>query len=252
MLAIVVLLVVVAAALLLVRLLQDRADLRGMSDHHRAMDALHKVADAPHEDRPVSRKPAAPTAAAPILTTPWPSAPHRRRMPAWRRPALVAGLVALIATAIAGIGTLSGPHRTRVATTTHRSATTVPAKTGTSAPKQPPASQAPTPLQPAAEQTTALQPAKADARTADYIVGTAPFSVVVTAGGPCWLQVRTATGQVLFTGTLAPGQIQTFSGTDLRLRLGAAGNVTLQVNGSSLVVPVKTPDPYSVRVAQTA
>src|SRR5207302_2978347 len=144
---------------------------------------------------------------------------------------------------------------TRVATTTaHRTGTptTAPAATGAETPKATPSTPPPTPLQPAAEQTTALQPAKADARTADYVVGTAPFSVVVTAGGPCWLQVRTAAGQILFTGTLAPGQIQTFSGTDLRLRLGAAGNVTLQVNGSSLVVPVKTPDPYDVRVSQTA
>jgi hypothetical protein len=243
--AIVILLVVVVAAMLLVRLLQNRPDTRGMADHRRAMEALHKLAGPPVERQP---SPAVQPVSVPVPAI----RPALRRPPAprsWRRPALVAGLAMLVGTAVAGITTAStGSHRTRVATTTRRAPTTSAPTNRPAAPVAP----APTPLQPAAEQTTALQPAKADARTADYVIANAPFSIVVTAGGPCWLQVRNATGQVLFTGTLTPGQIQTFSGDDLRLRLGAAGNVTLQVNGSSLVVPVKTPDPYSVRVAQTA
>jgi len=259
---------VVAAAMLLVHLLQNRQDMRGMADHHRAMEALHKVAETPSgrtsarlaqpDQEPARRpEPVRPLTLSRLAPPPAPSRrPRRLRrsrrrpvMAAWGRPALVAALVLLVGTGVAGISKI--PARSGHRSTAAVNASKVPPKPAPTPKSSPTTAPPATTLQPASEQTTALQPAKADARNADFAVGNAPFSVVVTAGGPCWLQVRTAAGQLLFSGTMAPGQIQTFSGTDLRLRLGAVGNVTMQVNGSSLVVPVRTPDPYNVRVAQT-
>ena len=131
-----------------------------------------------------------------------------------------------------------------------RSTTTVPAAAAptTGAPSAATATAPAAPGIPVAN----LAPTRADARAAAFVVGGGPFSIVVTAGGPCWIEVRDASRQVIFVGTMAPGETRQFQGTDLRLRLGAAGNVSLQVNGSPLDIPVRTPDPYNVRVAQTA
>ena len=150
-----------------------------------------------------------------------------------RNAVTAAGLLVLASATVAALTTDGKPHAAPAAASRH------------------PAAATPTPT-PAPVEVATLAPTRADARTADFVVGGGPFSIVVTAGGPCWLEVRDARRQVVFVGTLAPGETKQFSGTDLRLRLGAAGNVTLQVNGSSLDLPVRTPDPYNVRIAQTA
>jgi hypothetical protein len=253
--AILVLFLVVVAAFVIVRGFQNRPDLRGMSEHDRTMEALHKLADTPPAGTTVVTRPGRPATPNPALweLTRVQSAPIRqmgearlpRQSPGRRvqRIVTVAGLLVMVSAAIAGFTTQAerspskaSPHP---ATTVAHPTATVPA---------PAAPETPAPVIPIAS----LTPIKADARAANFVVGGGPFSIVVTAGGPCWMEVRDANRHVIFMGTLAPGETRQFQGTDLRLRLGAASNVSLLVNGSSLDLPVRTPDPYNVRVAQTA
>jgi hypothetical protein len=64
--------------------------------------------------------------------------------------------------------------------------------------------------------------------------------VLTAAGGDSWLQVRagSARGEVLYDGMLRRGQSFRVERRRLWLRLGAASNVRLAVNGSRLAVPV--------------
>ena len=64
----------------------------------------------------------------------------------------------------------------------------------------------------------------------------APFTVSLNStSGSCWVNVSTATGQVLFEGTLAPGQQQQFTGSAaLVVRLGNRPVMQLSVNGTPL------------------
>jgi hypothetical protein len=60
--------------------------------------------------------------------------------------------------------------------------------------------------------------------------------------GDCWVEVRagSATGQPLYAGTLATGRSLRFNRPKLWLRLGAASNVDMVVNGRPSSVPPGT------------
>lgn len=60
--------------------------------------------------------------------------------------------------------------------------------------------------------------------------------------GDCWVEVRvgSATGEVLYAGTLATGRTLRFSREKVWLRLGAASNVDIVVNGRPSTVPPGT------------
>jgi cytoskeleton protein RodZ len=65
--------------------------------------------------------------------------------------------------------------------------------------------------------------------------------LVVTAGrGPCWLQVHrgSATGRILFQGTLDRGQKQLFTGRRLWITLDRPENLTTVLNGRTRRLPV--------------
>ncbi|MDQ1395133.1 MAG: hypothetical protein QOG64_392 [Acidimicrobiaceae bacterium] len=255
---IVLLVVMVVAAVVLVRGQQNQPDLRGMNDHDRAMAALHKLAEPglPGPSGPRTTAGAGAVGAGAVAATGWSGPSPRSLWPRWRRPAIalavLVGVGAVVTTRLIG-----GSDRPVVHTAARPAPSAAPVDRASAptpggpsgAPAAPPAPPA-TALQPVAEQTTALAPAAVDGRGATYLVTHAPFTLVLTAGGPCWAEVRDANRQVLYRGTLAPGEVQTFTGTDLSLRMGAIGNVTIQVDGASLVFPVHDPVAYNVRVAR--
>jgi hypothetical protein len=63
---------------------------------------------------------------------------------------------------------------------------------------------------------------------------------VTADGGASYLEVRvgSATGRPLWTGVLAEGQSLRFAKRRLWLRLGAAGNLSLELNGESVDTPI--------------
>jgi hypothetical protein len=60
--------------------------------------------------------------------------------------------------------------------------------------------------------------------------------------GDCWVEVRaeSSSGDVLYAGTLATGKTLRFNREKLWLRLGAAANVDITVNGRPSTVPPGT------------
>lgn len=60
--------------------------------------------------------------------------------------------------------------------------------------------------------------------------------------GDCWVEVRagSSTGELLYAGTLATGKALRFNREKLWLRLGAASNVDITVNGRPSSVPPGT------------
>jgi Domain of unknown function (DUF4115) len=69
-----------------------------------------------------------------------------------------------------------------------------------------------------------------------------PTLVLTATRGDCWVEVRagTATGATLFAGTLSTGRSLRFSRPKIWLRLGAASNVDIVVNGRPSSVPPGT------------
>jgi cytoskeleton protein RodZ len=70
---------------------------------------------------------------------------------------------------------------------------------------------------------------------------TPAVSLVVRARrGPCWLQVHrtSATGPILFQGTLEPGQRQLFTGGKLWITLDRPENLLTILNGHTRLLPV--------------
>jgi Domain of unknown function (DUF4115) len=104
------------------------------------------------------------------------------------------------------------------------------------------------PPAPQAETTAGLRPqAEAIARKSPAKPGHKPkiagMTLILTATrGDCWVEVRSgsATGAPLYSGTLASGRSLRFSRPKLWLRLGAASNVDVVVNGRPSSVPPGT------------
>lgn len=64
-----------------------------------------------------------------------------------------------------------------------------------------------------------------------------------------WLLVRrtSASGRLVYQGTLATGDSRTFTGTSFNVRFGAAANVEATLNGKTLPLPSGT---YSVTIGR--
>lgn len=74
-------------------------------------------------------------------------------------------------------------------------------------------------------------------------IAPAAISLTISATrGDCWVEVRagSATGALLYAGTLASGESIRFNRKKLWLRLGAAANVDVLVNGRPSTVPSGT------------
>jgi hypothetical protein len=84
-----------------------------------------------------------------------------------------------------------------------------------------------------------LVPVTASTTAATYDVPGAPYSVTLSATGPCWVEaVDVDSGQVLWEGTLEDGQNQTVPATSgLFLRLGNTPDVTVSAGGQTVQLP---------------
>ena len=103
-------------------------------------------------------------------------------------------------------------------------------------------------------QTTMPPPAQvhassSTATTADYGAPATGYTVALRATGPCWVEATAAsTGDVVWTGTMTPGQTRSVPATgSLILRLGAPENVSVTLNGSPVVLPSGYQSPFDMK-----
>lgn len=100
-------------------------------------------------------------------------------------------------------------------------------------------------------QTTAPATIQADTSSATSVSYTAPasaYTIDLTASGPCWVYATdTATGKVLWTGTLQVGGSQAIPATgNITVRLGAAFDVTISLDSKPVILPAGHGSPYDV------
>ena len=92
--------------------------------------------------------------------------------------------------------------------------------------------------QPAAAAAATSSSAPAGQGPGAGIPRAAPAHLTITArGGPCYLVVREGNrrGEVLFRGTLVPGQTVQLAGPRLWMRAGATQNIALSLDGEPVV-----------------
>jgi hypothetical protein len=98
-----------------------------------------------------------------------------------------------------------------------------------------------------------LQPTTSSAAEAAYAAPASGYTVALSATAPCWVEAEeVATGTVVYTGTLSPGQSQQFAASgDLFVRLGAAFVVTVSLNGEPITLPTGHQSPFNVTFQAT-
>jgi hypothetical protein len=105
-----------------------------------------------------------------------------------------------------------------------------------------------------AHQTTSsvpaqVQPTTSTSSSAVYGAPSSNYTVSFVATGPCWVDATVAsTGAVVWTGTLQTGQTQAVPATSsLNVRLGAANDVSVTLNGVPVVLPTGFQSPFDMR-----
>jgi cytoskeletal protein RodZ len=95
--------------------------------------------------------------------------------------------------------------------------------------------------------TTAPATSTKTAETTTTTEATGEVELRVAARDDTWLSIRggSATGEILFEGTLAKGDSRRYSATRFHVRFGAAANVTATLDGKPLSLPSGT---YSVTI----
>jgi hypothetical protein len=156
-----------------------------------------------------------------------------------RRPrvGLVAGLATgvVVVVVVAGVlvATMSGSSKSNKAQTTKQASP--PARTTPAPPPSP------------------LKLVSSDQNGALYNVNSSNLVVSAAANGRVWLEVVAGTGQsgsVLWQGILSSGQTQTITNNaPVWIRIGAASNVTVSVNGSGVLLP-QAPTTYNLAFSQ--
>jgi hypothetical protein len=98
-----------------------------------------------------------------------------------------------------------------------------------------------------------IQPTTATAAEAAYAAPTSTYTVQLSASGPCWISAtQTSTGRVLWQGTMQAGQTQQIPAAgSVFLRLGAAFDVSVSLNGDPVVLPTGHGSPFSVSFEAT-
>ncbi len=180
--------------------LRDYAEELGL-DAQQLVDELNAVTPPPQEVV------LAPVRSAEPLWSPW---ADRRRLAAWAITAVVAIAVAVLA-ALALLGSGSA------APAANSSSSTPPAG---GPPSSTPSTSTPAPPPPN------IRPAAA---------------VALAASGPCWLEVRagSATGKLIYLGTLQAGQTRHFAAGPLWVRVGAPWELTMRVHGRRMPLPIR-------------
>jgi hypothetical protein len=195
-------------------------------------DAVRQLAAARSRFGPASTRP----------STLSPGRGGRRRWLATAAAAVVIGAVTAVAVAEAPSRSPSSPARSSAASGTSgspRRAGPAGARSGASSPASRPKTA------PARAAPPTLDPVTASSTEATYQVRSAPYTVVVTAvSGPCWMEATSsATGQVLWEGTLQPGTSQSIpAGDGLVLRLGNSPAVTVTEGGQAVRLPTGAAD----------
>jgi len=89
-----------------------------------------------------------------------------------------------------------------------------------------------------------LTPSANGAAEATTATSTETVDLALTASRPTWIEVRagSATGTVLYTGTLASGTTKSFRGNAIWVRFGVASNVDAHLNGQRLRLAAGTYD----------
>jgi hypothetical protein len=165
-----------------------------------------------------------------------PSRPGRRSLVA----VLAAVVVAAAAVSAAVIGTSSPTHKPAVSS----SHSAPPHRTGPSTR----AGSSPRPKGASGNRPVTVQPTASSTTAASYSAPAGTYTVELAASGPCWvLATDMATGQVLWTGTLqADGQQQIQATGSLHVRLGAAFDVAVALDGSPVVLPQGHLSPFDL------
>ena len=93
-----------------------------------------------------------------------------------------------------------------------------------------------------------VRPTTSTAATASYGAPSTGYTVGLQATGPCWVEAtETSTGKVAWTGTLVTGQTQSIAATgNLLLRLGAANDVNITLNGEAVLLPTGFQSPFNM------
>jgi hypothetical protein len=98
-----------------------------------------------------------------------------------------------------------------------------------------------------------VQPTTSTPASASYAAPSTGYTVELLATGPCWVEATaTSTGDVVWTGTLATGQTRSIPATgSLLLRLGAANDVSVTLNGEHVLFPAGFQSPFDMTFAST-
>lgn len=168
--------------------------------------------------------------------------------------AIVVALVAVGAVIVYAVTSKpSGAPSAGHATTTAHSATTAP-PAGTKAPstgatRSGQSSRSRTPRTTPTTAPLAAVPGTATASQASYSVPSGTYHVTLSVPtGACWVQVTSsATGAVLFTGTLQAGQSQVVPASGATsIDLGAPHSMAMSVNGAGVTFPTGYATPFTV------
>ena len=178
--------------------------------------------------------------------------------PMRRRTTVVAAgvSVAVVVSIVLGVTLSSGapppvshrthPHASHVGARGSGASTTSRRGQGASSPASSSAPAATAPHGPVSLVASSAQP-----HGAAYSAPASPYTVAIDASGLCWvLAEEVPSGQVLWTGTLQAGDSRSFSGSGtVQMRLGAASDVTVSVDGSPLALPAGFQSPFDVTVS---
>jgi hypothetical protein len=129
----------------------------------------------------------------------------------------------------------------------------VPPHSQQSALKKPKTSARGTKTHPTITVPAEVEPTASTASTAAYGAPSTSYTVGIQATGPCWVEATQAsTGNVLWTGTLIPGQSRSIPASgNLFLRLGAANDVSVTMNGEPVVLPTGFHSPFDLSFNST-
>jgi len=94
---------------------------------------------------------------------------------------------------------------------------------------------------------TAVVPVSRSASSATYAAPATTYTVALDASGPCWVSATDgASGTVLWTGTMTAGQSHSLSADGaVAVRLGAASDVTLSMDGRPVQFPAGFQSPFT-------
>jgi hypothetical protein len=98
-----------------------------------------------------------------------------------------------------------------------------------------------------------VQPTASTASTAAYTAPSTGYTVALKATGLCWVEAtEVSTGTVVWTGTLQLGQTRSIPATgSLFLRLGAANDISVTMNGEQVVMPTGFHSPFDMQFQST-